>query len=246
MKIETEVLAVLGRAQINGAHLVLPEQLDRKLYERANKVLVAAGGVWKRGAKAHVFQDDATAVIEQILVAGEIASQQDFGAFFSPATVADRVIALGDLHPGMTVIEPNAGRGAIASRALLAGCVVDCVELQQRNVDILCSTPYRQVVQADFLSLPPAPRYDRALANPPFSRQDDIRHVLHALKFLVPGGLLVSVMSAGVSYRDNRLTQDFRDLVRSRGGDIEALPEAAFKETGTLVSTVIVTIPAER
>jgi hypothetical protein len=31
--------------------------------------------------------------------------------------------------------------------------------------------------------------------------------------------------------------------VRARGGDIEALPDAAFKDSGTMVRTVIVTIP---
>jgi hypothetical protein len=51
-------------------------------------------------------------------------------------------------------------------------------------------------------------------------------------------------MSASVTYRDNRLTQDFRDLVRKSGGDIEALPDGAFGNSGTQVSTVIVTIPA--
>jgi 16S rRNA G1207 methylase RsmC len=35
--------------------------------------------------------------------------------------------------------------------------------------------------------------------NPPFARQADIHHVNHALKFLKPDGLLVSVMSAGVT-----------------------------------------------
>jgi hypothetical protein len=53
------------------------------------------------------------------------------------------------------------------------------------------------------------------------------------------------VMSASVTFRDNKLTQDFRDLVRERGGDIEALPEGAFKDSGTMVRTVIVTIPGE-
>ena len=44
---------------------------------------------------------------------------------------------------------------------------------------------------------------------------------------------------------DNKLTQDFRDLIRSRGGDIEALLDGAFKSSGTNVRTVIVTIPGE-
>lgn len=244
MRIDQDVLTILSRAEIRGAHLVLPEQLDRPTYSRTDKVLKAAGGVWKRGVGAHVFDGDATEIIEQILIAGAITTQQDFGAFFSPAAVADRVIELAELRPGMVALEPSAGRGAIASRALLAGCVVDCVEIQQRNVDILCATPYRTVAHADFLSLPPQTAYSRVCMNPPFARQDDIRHVMHALKFLAPGGLLVSVMSAGVTYRDNRLSQDFRDLVRKSGGDIEALPDGAFKDSGTQVSTVIATIPA--
>jgi len=33
--------------------------------------------------------------------------------------------------------------------------------------------------------------------------------------------------------------------VRASGGDIEALPEGAFKASGTMVRSVIVTIPKE-
>lgn len=72
----------------------------------------------------------------------------------------------------------------------------------------------------------------------------DTKHVAHALRFLKPDGLLVSVMSASVTFRDNKLTADFRALIRERGGDIEALPEGSFKSSGTGVNTVIVTIPA--
>jgi hypothetical protein len=34
------------------------------------------------------------------------------------------------------------------------------------------------------------------------------------------------------------------EIIKHVGGDIEALPEAAFKASGTMVRTVIVTIPA--
>jgi 16S rRNA G1207 methylase RsmC len=95
----------------------------------------------------------------------------------------------------------------------------------------------------DFLTQAPEPNYDRVVMNPPFAKQADIRHVLHALRFLRQGGLLVSVMAASVAFRDNRLTQDFRDLIRERGGDMEALPEGAFKASGTMVRSLIVTIP---
>ena len=96
----------------------------------------------------------------------------------------------------------------------------------------------------DFLAQSPDAIYDRVVMNPPFAKQADIKHILHALKFLKSDGLLVSVMAAGVLFRDNRLTTDFRDLINERGGNIEELPDGAFKESGTMVRTVIVTIPA--
>ncbi len=80
--------------------------------------------------------------------------------------------------------------------------------------------------------------------NPPFKNQADIKHINHALKFLKPGGKLVSVMSASVGFRENTLTNKFRSLIEERGGSIESLPDGAFKESGTMVRTVIVVIPA--
>lgn len=245
MRVENEVLAVLSRAHTTGNALVLVGQLERGLYQKTDKVLEAAGGKWDRKARAHLFPGDAAETVEQIILSGEVARPQDFGAFFSPAPVADRVVELARLQAGMKVLEPNAGGGALASRALRAGCQVDCVELLEKHVSILSLTPYRRVIHADFLTLEPTASYDRVLMNPPFARQDDIRHVRHALGFLKPDGLLVSVMAAGIFFRENRLTTEFRALIDERGGEIEELPEGAFRESGTMVRTVIVTIPAE-
>jgi hypothetical protein len=70
-------------------------------------------------------------------------------------------------------------------------------------------------------------------------------HVEHALRFLKPDGLLVSVMSWGVT-EPTRATGKFRALVESRGGTVEAVQEGAFRESGTNVPTVLVAIPATR
>lgn len=254
MKIENEVLNVLSNARIEGSALKLIDQLDRSLYAKVNKVLEAAGGKWNRKAGTHLFDGEAADIMDRIILTGEIASlktkAQQFDAFYSPPKVADRVIELAKIRPGMLTLEPNGGQGALAVRALDAGAVVMACELMPENVAILskaiathpnCGTS--MIMQRDFLSVQPEPLYDRVVMNPPFSKQADIHHVNHALKFLKPDGLLVSVMSAGVSFRVNKLTSEFRDLIRERGGDIEALPEGSFKESGTGVNTVIVTIP---
>lgn len=49
MKITEDVLQVLSNAVVIGNTLKLVGQLDRTLYTRTDKVLKAAGGVWKRG-----------------------------------------------------------------------------------------------------------------------------------------------------------------------------------------------------
>jgi 16S rRNA G1207 methylase RsmC len=90
--------------------------------------------------------------------------------------------------------------------------------------------------------LGPKGLFDRIVMNPPFADQQDIRHVMHAATLLKPGGRLVAIMSAGVAFRDDRLSRAFRALLLEHGGAIEYLPEAAFKASGTGVLAVLVTI----
>lgn len=247
MRVQDDVLAVLSHAETNGNALVLVGQLDRNMYTRTNKVLEAAGGKWNRKAKAHLFDDEAATRVDQIILSGEVAVPKDeFNFFPSPPDVVARLMELACVRPGMRVLEPSAGKGAIAYACVDAGATVDCFELMEANFIALAGDArLGSVRHMDFLAQAPEPIYDRVGMNPPFLKQADIKHVLHALRFLKPGGLLVSVMAAGVAFRENKLTEDFRDMIRERGGNIEALPEGAFKVSGTMVRSVIVTIPHE-
>lgn len=246
MKISNEVLEVLSRAEVSGKELKLTMQLDRKMYEAVNKVLEACGGKWNRKAKAHIFDIDAAERIDQIIVSSEVEIPKDeYNYFPTPPEVVARLLELAALRPGMTVLEPSAGRGHIVKACIDAGAKVYGYELMKDNCDWLNFSGFftEDVEMVDFLTVEPKRVYDRVIMNPPFMNQADIRHVNHALKFLKPGGLLVSVMGAGVEFRSNKLTEEFRAMVKERKGSIEALPEAAFKSSGTMVRTVIVTIP---
>lgn len=149
---------------------------------------------------------------------------------------------LADVQPGMLCLEPSAGQGAIAMAVAKVAGGVMCVELLEQNVAKLRET--FDVYHGDFLQVSPNvhPIYDRIVMNPPFEKQADIKHVLHAFDFLKPGGRLVSIMSASVLFRSNKLTQEFRDFVEQHGGSIEPLPEGSFKSSGTMVNTVVVVI----
>ena len=75
------------------------------------------------------------------------------------------------------------------------------------------------------------------VANPPFTGQQDIDHVLHMLK--LANRRVVSVMSASVIFRDNHKTVSFRTFMDEFGGTIESLPDGSFSSSGTMVRACI-------
>jgi predicted RNA methylase len=252
MKLTAEVLAVLtDRAQIDGDRLVLTgPRMDPKLYQQVNEVLEAVGGRWTTTAGAHLFPTDAAAALAPVITSGQVVTlreKRNSAQYFpTPASVVQRLLELADLKPGMTVLEPSAGSGAIAATAATTGAIVDCYEQDPGYAGVLTDTgAARAVTVADFLTVDPSPDYDRVVMNPPFTKQADIAHVQHALRFLKPDGHLVAVMSHAVTYGKGDAA-NFRNLVEARGGQVEALPNGAFAESGTDVRTILVTIPATR
>lgn len=244
-KIDQDVMAVLSRSAVSGAGLTLPEQLDRPLYAKTNKVIEALGGKWNRKAQQHLFAGDAEALVDAVLLSGEVTLPEDFGFFPTPPAVVAMLMERANVQPGAYALEPSAGDGAIVSALLAAGAVVDAVELLPKNAQAVrvMRGPVR-VFEQDFLTLPVVPRYDVVVMNPPFAKRADIRHVMHAVRFLKPGHKLVAVMSAGVAFREDRLATEFRAYVDNNAGSIEPLPEGSFEASGTSVNTVIVEVEA--
>lgn len=240
--IPDNVLAVLSAGRCDGPRYFLPQrQLDRKMYEAVNKVLDALGGKWNRCARAHVFAEDCEPLLDGAIESGTYTRPEDMGWFPTPRAIAEHVAELADIHEGHAVLEPSAGEGALASVAVSEyGGVVECHEIDPKRAETLRRSEMFAVNQGDFMEAAPSPIYDRVLMNPPFAKRADIHHVMHARKFLKPGGKLVAIMSAGVAFREDKLAADFRAQCES----IEALPEGAFKESGTGVRTVVVTMKA--
>ncbi len=244
MKVDQEVLTVLSNCQIKGNQVKIISQLERKLYEKTNQVLEAAGGRWNRKAKAHVFEGDAGDAMDQVLNTGEITTPQELGSFFTPLAVVHQLIDMSFVKVGMVVLEPSAGVGNIACEVVKITGMVNCIEINDAYCNLLRQIKLPlNVLQDDFLQVPPVAIFDRVIMNPPFAKQADIDHVTHAFRFLKPGGRLISIMSAGVTFRENRKTQEFRNLITDHSGGIQRLPDGSFKESGTMVSTVIVEIP---
>ena len=241
--LETDVIDVLSRAECFGSSLRLPPgQLDRKLYERVDKALRNAGGLWNKKAKAHIFPTDAQPKLIAMLGTGvSIDEKKRDQAFFTPRELAAHVASIADVR-GHNVLEPSAGWGAIAEACWLAGAAcVDCIEINPENETRL--TGLGDVFIADFLSVRPADLdkepYERIVMNPPFTKNQDIAHVRHALKWLKPGGVLVAIML------NNQTRKGFVDLNVEYDPEIEEIDRGAFKESGTNIPTLIVKIQTE-
>lgn len=244
MNIAQNILTIIeqGRTE-NNLYYLPPTQLDRKTYEQVNKVLDCLGGKWNRSLKAHVFASDISGAIDDVLLTGEVIDKKkEFQFFETPPVIVAQLLRRADLHAGQSCLEPSAGRGNIATALReIVGNTVQCVELNIENVAALVGQGFA-VHKGDFLTYIPEERFDRIVMNPPFTRQQDIQHVEHALTLLKPGGRLVSIMSAGVKFRTDKRTQAFTSLLDQHDSEMDDLPPGAFKVSGTGVNTIVLTV----
>lgn len=241
IKIDEDVIDVLASADVIGNHLALIEQLDRKLYVRVKKVLEAIGGKWQRSSKTHLFEEDAADVLDKVLLTGEYSrTKQDFGQFFTPNDIADELVAMAQISDGMQILEPSYGSGQLIraikrkeARTFDHYFITACEIVSDKTA----GGPWERVTihRNDFLKTGWFGAFDCVLMNPPFARQADIAHVMHAWDCLKPGGRLVAIVSAGAMFRTDRKAKAFQEFFNTYGGYKVKLAEGAFKESGTMV-----------
>lgn len=240
MNVAQNILEILDRSECDGLIFRLPPTtLDRQTYAAVNKVIEAAGGKWDRKSKGHLFDCAATDAIEPILLTGAVTNaKQEFGAFFTPAPIAVRVVGMAEIRPGHRILEPSAGVGNLL-REMPGDTVRKAIEINGKFAEKLHRLADTRC--ADFLNCNgELGLFDRVVMNPPFAKQADIAHVLHAAALLKAGGRLVAIMSASVSFRGDKRSAEFREFVSGRGGQIDELPSGSFKSSGTGVNAVIV------
>jgi len=234
----------------------------KDLVEKVNKILADHYG--------EVLGDGMTKEADP-LQDKKLTPARRFGFFPSPEAVADTVIRNAHvLRPiegeQLRILEPSAGTGNLSRRCIIGMShfdnwsahnreryakeyrfdnLVDCIELQPELAHQLTQAGvYNRVTCADFLAINPNPHrlYDRVVMNPPFDRERDIDHVMHALNFLKPDGFLIAVMSAGTEFRETRKSIAFRELMEKMKAQWLDLPAGSFAEVGTYVNTILMRV----
>lgn len=162
--------------------------------------------------------------------------------FATPRELAAQMVDLAGIEPGHMVLEPSAGTGniigAMGGRMFghnpERGGVV-AVEINGELVKHLVREfPLTQVLQRDFLEcVNELGTFDRILMNPPFENGADIKHIKHAFSMLKPGGVLVAICAGG--------PRQAREL-EPMAAYWEPLPAGTFKNAGTMVNSVLLTM----
>jgi len=244
-KIEPDVLAVLRQLTYDDDKVVISVQLERKLYERVNKVLEAMGGKWNRKLKAHLFDGDAAEILEDTIHYGSYAdTKKELQFYVTPANIAAMLVQAADIKPHQRILEPSAGTGALidAIRKVYVGTNIDAYEIDPKHHATLAALVTGKACTANFIDVTPTPVYDRVVMNPPFTRLQDVRHVGHAYNFLKPGGKLAAIMSPAWTYRTGQVAEAFRANVEAVRGKWKLLPPNSFAASGTGVTTGILVL----
>ena len=263
IKIADDVREVISKSTTTGKVLTLPAGLDRKLYVSTNKVLEALGGKWNKKQNGHVFDDDASKVLKIALgKEGVVDKKKTYQVFETPDATADRVAArfmeqLWTMSLPKRILEPSAGTGQLlagierwCNGAAVKPPIVHVVEIQKELLDKLGERPLQMQIWTsigDFLEMVPRDlsnsKFDGVIMNPPFTKGQDIAHVMHAMQFVKPRGVLTAVMSPAWQTSQTSKAKLFREWLKQFPDvDVLELQEGSFKDAGTNVRTVVVTI----
>lgn len=263
MKLTIDQITILNNCRIEENRIYLPWQLDRKAYMDINQVLETIWAKWTKWKKAHIAewmtQEQIEEAFEDITETGEVETLKEtikkYQFFPTPKEVAEYLVELADIKEDDMVLEPSAWQGAIVDEIIKKDFLnINLVELNKDNYLILWEKYGSElnclISNCDFLNFRDKSlldsyiweqvklKFDKIIANPPFSKSQDVKHILHMYELLNEWWRIVSVASSSIQTREGKLYDELRAL----NPQFIELPEWSFKESDTMVNTVIVVI----
>lgn len=236
---------VLQNCTVEGTTIKLPHgQLDRKLYQDVAKSLELIGGKWKGNkVMGFVFATDPTDLLEEISNGEKRNLKKEFQFFATPEKLADKLVYLADIKQDDAILEPSAGQGAIIKAINKATSITpDCYELMDTNISILKKTGLNfNFLGANFFNNN-GKKYSKIIANPPFTKNQDIEHLQVMYNLLKMGGRLVCITSESWANGSQNKQVDFKNWLDEMDVEIVDIEKGSFKESGTMVGGKIIII----
>ena len=274
---------ILKDCTVEGNTVKLPNiQLDRKDYQEVAKALQLIGGKWKGGkVMGFVFNNDPTDLLKQLQNGEKRNIKKEFQFFATPKKIADLMCEKAfDPYENkkLKILEPSAGQGSIIDSVLdwfkNKSVITEiksltAVEFMKENLQFITKKyseiDFINIQEMDFLKYDEYINYfDVVIANPPFSKHQDINHFMKMYEVCAPGGMIVSIMSNGFLYNTQKKASEFISFLglkndaqtrfAAKGGSnfvrtneegtdeelyIQTFEAGEFKESGTNVHTVL-------
>ncbi|MEZ9709219.1 class I SAM-dependent methyltransferase [Vibrio breoganii] len=225
----------------DGNTLQLPSDTELTKYKEIKSLLLKAGGKYSRNT--FIFKSDAHSIQTRILSGEKINTKQQYQVFETPTDIGKVAITKLDIQDSDRVCEPSAGRGRLAKLARALSDNLITVEIFEENVNELKANGF-DPIHSDFLKLSKDEigLFDKIIANPPFTKNQDIDHIRHMFELLKPNGRLTSFASTSWQGASSKKQKDFIEWLKNHNAEIQAVPAGAFKESGTSIATTIITI----
>jgi hypothetical protein len=195
--------------------------MSRPNYENFKKVLAALGGSWN--GKTHLFWRDPSSAIQELLEVGKMPQINPYSLFETPDCAIDDLFLLLDMPEGeydnpWRILEPSAGRGAIARRIRerLPNAQIDCFEIDPVNREALEAQGFN-VIGHDFLEADIKGDYHFVVMNPPFERDAYVAHVTKAYSYVARGGKLGAIAPNSLTFGKTKAVTTLRNLIAERG-----------------------------
>jgi hypothetical protein len=248
MKLTNEQIDILKEIKVDWNKIYLQWQLDRKQYININQVLETIWAKWNKKEKVHIAEwltnEDLINALSEIYETWEVETLKDivkkYQFYPTPKEVVEYLVELAEIKENDEVIEPSAWDGAIL-KVILEKYPVGFIKIyaneiyRDRYLELLKILD--KVSQDDFLNFNNM-YFDKFIMNPPFAKSQDVKHILKAYELLKDWWRIVSVASSSIQYREGQLYEELRAL----NPEFIELPEWSFKESWTMVNSIIVVI----
>ena len=236
---------ILQNSKWDGDVLTLPQvQFDKKSYATVKSWIEESFGSWNSQKQGFTWDFDANRVVGILTQGKRCNLRQDYQFFATPDAVADLAASkFSSIEKSMTILEPSAGTGALinAVKRLCPEATVDCYELMPENIQRLKKLPGVNILGEDFLKECNG-KYQRIIANPPFSGNQDIEHVYKMFESLTINGEMSVITSQHWKIAGDSKCKNFRKWIEEHNAQIQDIAAGEFKESGTGIQTSLIFI----
>ena len=249
---------------VEGYIVKLPP-IDQQLldYKSMRVALLNAGGVYKKNT--FVFTSDAQSFIDRLCTGQNVNIKKQYQFYATQPEQASRLVELSGIeYMEEKILEPSAGQGALIEamneQHPFNSFDVGYCELMPENTQVLKGKKLGKYLGENFLELGEEHhnQYHRVIANPPFSRGQDIEHIRKMYDCCKAKGSVACIMSTGWTFNGSSKQKAFRawlgwsegvtDFVRineqgkAENVHFETIDSDAFKKSGASASSCIVVI----